>query len=260
MRKLKNKNDLLIYIDKLTGIQIHLLTEMAESLHKKIIQYIDPKSDILTPDFIDDFINRLKIHHATHAECFKKKSFEYAFESASINTGKKAKIVDSETYPGADVIVDDTSYSLKTEASKGIKKDYITISKLMEARWIRECVSRQDFARETKIKIVGHLEKYERILILRAFKISRNEIKYDLIEIPKSVLMNIRNLTQEDFEERTKNGSNCAIVKCSKDGKKYNYKLRLDGSVEKVTISGLPTELCRLHGSWTLTGVQHDTD
>lgn len=229
--------------------QLDLLLEMARAMGEKIDQDIDQHSDILAPAFVGNFSNRLIVHHATHEEKFKKKSFEYAFCAASRSAGRTAEIVSSQTNPGADVVVDGTNFSLKTEAAASIHPDKITISKLMEARWIRDCLTREDFARETTARVVAHLEKYERILTLRAFNVPPSAVRYDLVEIPLSLLLQVKNLKPDDFSERTANGGSRANVRS--DGR-IAFSIRLDGSVEKVTVSGLQTSLCNLHGSWTV--------
>lgn len=234
---------------KLTSGQRDLLLDMAEYMSKKIQEYTNSESDILTPDFTANFSNRLLIHHATNEEKFKKKSFEFAFSAASKSAGRSARIVADPTNPGADVIVDGVNFSLKTEAASSIRADKITISKLMEARWIRDCKSKKDFARFTKERIVTHLEQYQRIICLRAFDVPDECIKYDLVEIPRDLLLQIRNLKGKDFRAKTEGGGSGADVYVA--GEKAFY-IRMDGSVEKVTISGLLTKLCTLHGSWTV--------
>jgi hypothetical protein len=242
-------------VRQLNPVQIALLLEMANAMTRKIKEDINPNSNILTPEFTANFSNRLLMHHATHEEKLSKKAFEYAFASASMSAGKPAQIVSSSTNPGADVLVDRVAFSLKTEASAKLKRDQITISKLMEARWIRDCKNSTDFARGTATRVVGHLQKYQRILMLRAYDVSESEIKYDLVEIPHSLLLQIGNLTADDFTDRTQSGGSRADVYVS--GSKA-FTLRLDGSVEKVMILGLDLRMCLVHGSWTIPTIRLD--
>ncbi len=236
-------------IRELNPVQITLLLEMARAMRREIQEDINEQSDVLVPEFATNFSNRLLIHHATHAEKFSKKAFEYAFASASTSAGRTAQIISSATNPGKDVIVNGVAFSLKTEASAGLRRDKITISKLMEARWIRDCRSSEDFANGITNRVVVHLQKYQRILMLRAYDVSESELKYDLIEIPHSLLLQIGNLTANDFTTRTAGGGSRADVYIS--GRKA-FTMRLDGSVEKVTISGLATDMCFYHGSWII--------
>jgi hypothetical protein len=228
--------------------QLKLLLEIAEAMRRPIRQEVRPDSDICVAEFTANFSNRLVVHHTANEEKFKKKSFEFAFVAASAAGGKTGRINTNATFPGADVTVDGTNYSLKTEASAGIDEATITISKLMEARWIRECRTGDDFAAGVQQHVVGHLRGYERILMLRAFDVSGG-VRYDLIEIPLDVLLAAQHLTGADFAARTANGSSSATVRHNGN---YAYRLRLDGSVEKVTVSGLAVSLCTIHARWQI--------
>lgn len=138
---------------------------------------------------------------------------------------------------------------MKTEAHADIKQDKIHISKLMEGRWIRDYKRPEEYARETKKRIGGHLRRYERILVLRAFDESGLAVRYELVEIPCDLLLRIEELEARDFFHRGKPSSG-ANVPC-KDGTKA-FRINLDKSVEKVTISGLRKDLCQCHASWTI--------
>ena len=74
-------------------------------------------------------------------------------------------------------------------------------------------------------------------------------MRYDLREIPKAVLAGVADLVAEDFGKLTK--ANGTSAKVNYDGQ-VAFTLRLDGSVEKVTISGLNVTLCPLHAWWSL--------
>lgn len=226
-----------------------LLLDIAKFMTRPIESYVNPESDILSPRFVANFSNRLLIHHATHEEKFKKKSFEYAFHAASQAEERKSQIVASQVNPGADVIANGVAFSLKTEAAKGIQPQKIFISKLMEARWIRECAVGADFYRGIQEKVVPHLEQYQRIVTLRAFDLPGQRVKYDFVEIPRDVLLAVRTLRPESFSPRTKNGGSRAAV--SFNGRQA-FSLNLDGSVEKIQVTGLDVSVCVLHGSWTM--------
>lgn len=240
-------------LHKLNRVQVSLLLEMARAMTVEIEQYIAENSDILVPGFNENFSNRLIIHHATHAEKFKKKAFEYAFASASNSAGRTATITVSSTNPGEDVVVDKIKFSWKTEASaKLTPRKSITISKLMEARWIRDCGEPEDFAKQTTQRVVAHLGKYERILMLRAYDvlppaasqavplgqgslpipeqvtIRLPKVRYDLYEIPLNILVLVEGLKASDFKPKTRNGGSSAKV-FTEDGK-HAFTITLDGS------------------------------
>ena len=235
----------------LDDLKIALLAEMAASLFREVAAASPLRaSDIASKPFLEDFSNRLLIHHATNEERLNKKTFEYLFVASSTAAGRKASRVSLDDHPHADVVVNGTTFSLKTEASASISERTITISKLAEARWIRECRSGQDFIRGLREKVVPHLESYDRILTLRAFDLGARRLRYDLVEIPRDLLLNVRNLVAGDFSPRTINNSTKASVK--KNGRQL-FSLRLDGSVEKITVAGLGVRDCISHATWQLS-------
>ena len=224
-----------------------LLLEFAEALHGTIRIAANSRSDICSKDFSENFGARLLVYHAFHEQKMTKKTFEFAMKRASLDTGKNAEITTSQTNPGEDIIIDGVRFSLKTEGAKSMSKSKITISKLMEARWIRECESKADFCRQSKHKILPHLESYSRILSLRAFDPEGGAFAYELVEIPLSLLNRVGKLSPDDFSEKSKSGGSRATI--SENGKNL-FSLTLDGSVEKVTISNLLVSECQIHGRW----------
>ncbi|MFC2156514.1 hypothetical protein ACFLT9_01625 [Acidobacteriota bacterium] len=228
-----------------------LIREMLEALNRQVFSKINEDSNLCRPEFTDNFRDRLLLYHAFNADILNKKTFEFTFAKASEAAGREARIVSNPVNPGSDVIVNGTHYSLKTEASKGIKREKITISKLMEARWIRECRTKTDFDRLVKEKVLSHLKRYERILILRAYQTgtSRRSVEYQLVEIPLAILNSIKNLKSDDFSLPTKNNSSRASVK---NESTTVFDISLDGSVEKVTIRNLKLSVCFEHAIWRI--------
>jgi hypothetical protein len=242
--------ELINTVEGLDASQIELLTNMAKAMQEGVDVTVGPASDLLSAGFVSAFSNILRMHHANHTEKLNKQGFEYAFTAASSAAGRAAAMTGSGTHPGADVVVDGVGYSLKTEAAQGIRPRAIVISKLMEARWIRDCQTPDDFAAGTREHIVKHLQQYERILMLRAFKLKAGGICYDLWEIPRSLLLEMEKLKGTDFRPKAKSGGSRADVNV--DGEKV-FTLNLDGSVEKVQILNLAVSRCSLHGSWTIS-------
>lgn len=234
---------------KLTSQRVRILVEMANALGRQVEVEASPDSDLMTPLFVEDFTARLIVYHAMHEEKITKKTFEYIFRGASSAAGYSAELTGNPVNPGADVTVDGTKFSLKTEAAKNLSVKCVHISKFMEARWIRNCRTEADFAREACSRIIAHLASYDRIIVLRASDLSEGRVQYSLIEIPVNLLRLVKNLDVADFTRPTRNGSSSAKVKV--DGL-VAFTVRLDGSVEKVTMAGLRTDLCIEHASWAL--------
>jgi hypothetical protein len=244
---------------QLTATSLMLLNRMALALQAKFDSSSNPDSDFATPLFSEYFASRLLIQHAVVEEKLNKKSFEYIFRDALRYDGKTAEITLSNVHPGADLLVDEARISLKTEASKNIRQEKITISKFMEARWIRD-QDASGLAQLASDKLREHLGSYDRIFMLRAFNLKRNKVKYDLVEIPHTLLSLASRLESGDITPslgRSGGGS----VTIWQNGREA-FTLRFDGSVEKVTITNLLVDLCILHATWyiPLTLFNFETD
>ncbi len=235
-----------------------VLETIVAGLATRVVEVIAPDTDIVTAEFATNFRTRLQLHHATHEEVFKKKTFEFAFKAASIVAGRSAAMDANATSAGYDVKVDGVRYSLKTEAGKRPSTSQIKISKLMEARWIRECRTGQDYLVNMD-KVVRHIGHYDRVVILRAFQVKTpfQGVRYDLWEIPHELLRLVTTIKAEDFSARMKSGTSTVVVKSN--GKAV-YKLRLDGSVEKITLEKLQLTACRVHASWSVESLVMESE
>ena len=252
--KMSNENDKRDYIEhvitdlrSLSRIQIEVVASIIEKFTE------DQASEHLRKDFLDNdafeyFSTRLAAHHASSGVALKKENFEHILEQSFRRAGHDARRTDSMVHRGADLEVDGRYFSLKTEAAKGLDPKSITISKLMEARWIRDLNGPEDAPDEVRKRILSHLQEYERIFILRSYG-DETRVRYDLREIPKDVLAAVASLGAHDFGKITKAGGTSANV--ALNGRKA-FRLVLDGSVEKITIAGLNIDFCPLHAWWEL--------
>jgi hypothetical protein len=237
-----------------SAAELEWLVTLLDAVRRPTDEWINPDSDIATLQFADAFAHRLRLFHVLHdpGEVLTKKGFEFAFKGASRAAGRDADIIVNATNAGADATVDGVRFSLKTEAAQGIRPDTITISKLMESAWTKDCDSIGAFLKVMP-RVVAHMHQYDRILILRTFGrlATTGSVRYDLIEIPRSLLLNAQAVAEADFKPITKARGTTVSVSCG-DG--MAYYLVFDGSDQKVTIRGLPVSLCTTHASWTLHG------
>jgi hypothetical protein len=228
------------------------LGPIIDALRRPFDEELGEYSDIVSRPFANEFANRLRLFHAQHdsGEVLTKKSFEFVFQAASRAAGKHAEVATSATHPGSDVIVDGVGFSLKTEAAATINSEQITISKLMESAWTKECSTASDFFAGLH-RIMKHLHEYERILLLRVFGRleTSGSVRYDLVEIPKTVLLEIENAKIGDFERITRAKGTSLPIKI---GGTTAFTVVFDGSDQKITIRHLRTRLCRRHASWTI--------
>jgi hypothetical protein len=236
-------------LETLSPAQLSAVEKLIKALNGKVYEQINPKTDIVTKEFAENFSTRLRLHHASIDEKFNKKSFEYAYRDAWLASGAKtAVITNNPTHPGCDVTVDGVRFSLKTEGAKSMSAGGIKISKFMEARWIRECKTGEDFASHVIRHFKAHTGNYDRIVTLRIFDIAGG-FQYDLWEIPKDIFLQALEVKSSAFGPKSKDGSSKATI--DYEGA-VAFTLRLDGSVEKVTIDALSTRLCQLHATWRI--------
>ena len=251
---------LLELTSQLPDAQVQVLTEMAEALLRPVECVVRDRG-IVSLAFEANFSAHLRLFHAMHDAPLTKKTFEYFFCAASRATGRRARQTSNDVHPGEDVVVDGVPFSLKTEGGKSISRSAVHISKLMEARWIRDCATGAEFA-DGISNVVDHLRHYQRIITLRSFVTRRvrraladedetsgiEAVEYDLIEVPLSVMNRVSSLTARDFTPRTPNGSTSAVVRGT--GGQPLFTLRLDGSVEKVTVANLGIGACSRLATW----------
>ena len=241
--------------------QQRILEEIASTLRLPVKSWVAADSSLLSSDAAKHFRYRLLAYHATHTEILNKKGFEFAFQRTMQSVGRQAEIVENAVNAGADIIVDGSGYSLKTEASKRINPKKIKISKFAEARWIRDC-SDDETAEATSRHVLEHLTKYKRMFVLRAF-VDDDATQYELDEIPLAVLCRVSTLRNEDFERPrprprggrpTGNGNRSRGAWVKDDAGNCLFRVFLDGSVEKIQIQNLDKAAanCITHAWWRI--------
>lgn len=206
--------------------------------------YQKTSGDIFTEDFFDIFGDRLITHHFSSTQPLTKTLFEHAFNDSLNESGVFSCLAESRTNPGHDITIDGVKVGLKTEAARNISNSQIHVSKWMElgkGDWILESLLQ---------KFLEHLNNYERIFTLRYFKKSNSNFIYQLVEIPKELLLEARN-------------AELVIMMTSKQNPKPGYGYIFDekgnrkfslyfdgGSERKLQIKHLNIENCIIHGTW----------
>lgn len=246
---------------------------MAEAMSKPVEGGREADSDVLDEETALAFQNQLVLHHATQTAKLNKKAFEYVFLYANEAAKRKAEMNPETIRSSWDVKVNGVPYSLKTQADSKISRRALYIQKLMEARWIRDCPGPAELAAKLKEKLEEHLKEYDKILVLRAFSVTDEQepkptkgkkssgkadavkdrkVEYELVEVPKTMLALMTQLSPESFPEKNEYGTSSVDVR---DDEGVAYRVSLDGSVEKVRIFNLRIygkNRCRIHGRWTI--------
>lgn len=204
-----------------------------------------PDSDIVTQAVLSSFGDRLLSHHAGSRQALSKDRFEFAFEAALNAADIPAQLVSSRTNRGHDMTICGVPVSLKTEAAANIKDESIHISKWME-------LGRGEWALPLlRDLFIEHMQSYDRIFTLRRLKDAGTHIRYELVEIPKTLLLEATNC---ELEIRTGSRQNpqpgYGYVRDANGLLKYS--LYFDGGTErKLQIKHLRKDLCKVHATWT---------
>ena len=206
-----------------------------------------PDSDVVTDAVLASLGDRLLSHHAGSRQALSKDRFEFAFESALNASGIKAQLVKSRTNRGHDITIRGIPVSLKTEAAANIKDELIHVSKWME-------LGRGEWKLPLLLDLfLEHMQSYDRIFTLRRLKDDGTKIRYELVEIPKALLLEALNCELEvraDSRQNPKPGY--GYVKDANGQLKYS--LYFDGGTErKLQIKHLRKNLCKVHATWVFS-------
>jgi hypothetical protein len=170
-------------ISTLSDNQLSSLEPVIQQLSNPFLdKFKSPSSDLVDQCVLDYFGDAIRIHHCFSKGPFTKDKFEFALEDALIHGGRKAKLA-PPGIPGYDLVLDEKKYSLKTEAEKSIRQDLIHVSKQMElgkGEWNLELLRNQ---------FLDNLSKTDRIFTLRCLSRFYPYEYYELVEIPKSLLL-----------------------------------------------------------------------
>lgn len=219
------------------------VTDILNCPHRFVLH----EQKLMNEEWSLSFGDALMIHHAFSNEPFTKDKFEYALVST-------ANLVDipADFAPrgnrGHDVIIGLTKYSLKTQADKGIKKDFIWISKYMELGK-GEWGDKPEHLKTLLLSFLDHLKESDKILILRCLQKAPNW-KYELVEIPKTLL------EKSEFGELKMMAQSNQMPKpgyctVTDENGLQDFQLYFDGGSErKLQVKALRKSLCNIIGEW----------
>jgi transcriptional regulator with XRE-family HTH domain len=204
-----------------------------------------PDSDVVTDAVLASLGDRLLSHHAGSRQALSKDRFEFKFETALNAAGIPAQLVKSRTNRGHDISIRGVPVSLKTEAAASIKDGYIHVSKWMElgrGEW------KLPLLRDLFLE---HLQSYDRVFTLRRLKDDGAKIRYELVEIPKELLLEAKDCVLEACAGSKQNPQPGYGHVKDEEGR-LKYSLYFDGGTErKLQIKHLRKDLCKVHATWT---------
>lgn len=163
-----------------------------------------PDSDVVTDAVLAAFGDRLLSHHSGSHQALSKDRFEFALEAALTAAGIPAQLVKNRTNRGHDINIRGIPVSLKTEAAANIKDELIHVSKWMElGRGAWKLPLLRDL-------LLEHMQSYDRIFTLRRLKDTGAKLRYELVEIPKALLLEAANCelrTRNLHQQQTKSAA-----------------------------------------------------
>ena len=240
----KDKQELLEALGRLTPAQQQGVKAVILAFGTPHVFWRAPDSDIVTRAVLENLGDRLLGHHANSRQSLSKDRFEFALESALNTSNIPAQLVKSRTNRGHDITIRSVPVSLKTEAAKNIKENTIHVSKWMElgkGEWV--------LSRLRDI-FLEHMRSYERIFTLRCFSSDPSKIRYELVEIPKALLLEAKNCLLEvrkNSEQKPKPGYGYITDAAGN----LKFSLYFDGGSErKLQIKHLRKDLCKVHATW----------
>lgn len=240
----REKQELLDALGRLTPAQQQWVKSAIHSFGAACTFRRAPNSDVVTDAVLASLGDRLLSHHAGSRQALSKDRFEFAFESALNESGIPAQLVKSRTNRGHDINIRGVPVSLKTEAAATIKDDAIHVSKWME-------LGKGEWKLPLLLDLfLEHMQSYDRIFTLRRLKDQGATIRYELVEIPKALLLEAANCELEVCTNSRQNPQpGYGYVRDAAGQLKYS--LYFDGGTErKLQIKHLRKDLCKVHASW----------
>lgn len=239
-------------IDALSPQSLSVVSQVIRAINAPAHAVISKDSWLATPEWADGFTARIRAHHALSREPLSTTQFEAAFELACQNAGWDVESATSATQRFYDTRIRipgerPKSISLKASSAKDMRRNWIHISKLTEAAWIQDARKQAD-RRNNLIDLFSEYRQYtDLILMLRAFR-TKTSVTYELSEIPTSLFIQVGNLSIEDAQQST--------IPIPAESAVPDFKIRVDRSDAKITLTGIQLEKCVVHGSWELKEVE----
>ena len=198
--------------------------------------------------FTDQFLTRLRALIEAHHTAYPRNPpqgiyFESLVERAFRQAGWQDTqvVLTTPNSPQHDLLVGTNRISLKTETGAGTKSRRISITKLCTTE-------REPWDAPTLIQhTLGHLSRYDYILMLRAIWADRVGVHYQLLEIPIPLLQLMRTLIAAPVGRRK--GRRNIEDDVYESGQKV-FHVHFDGADGKCQIRDLPMERCSMLAEW----------
>lgn len=251
-RAVDSVEELIAKIDALSPRRRAAVEAMVDGFGHAVDVEINPASDFVTTDLAEAFGDVLRGHHLVSSEPFTKDKFEHALQRL-LSEVDHVSVLSPRGTPGRDLDVGGERWSLKTQADASIKRNEIHISKFMElgqGRWEVE----EDLT-ALRERMFRHMEGYDRIFTLRCLTQNRalrdgDEHCYELVEIPKSLLLGARHAPCR-MEMTSRQMPKPGTCTCVDESGQVMFQLYFDGGTErKLQVRKLAKDACIVHAAW----------
>lgn len=241
------RDDLKLKITQLNDQEVVVVDNFVTAMLTPVEQALLLDSWLTSEAWGQGFLARLRAHHALSVEPLGTLQFESAFNAACEAAGWQVTPAFGATNRFFDTTLEKNGVrkrlSLKASAAADMKRGWIHISKLTEAAWIQD-VRRQNDRRENLITLFKEYRATtDGIVMLRAFRME-GAIDYQLVEIPTSLFTEVDSLSLEDAQLSTIPIPASAVLP--------SFKIRVDRSDAKITLTGIRLEVITVHGQWKL--------
>lgn len=231
-------------LENLTNHQLDYLEKIVKEFEKPYLErYFNPYSDFVDDCVLNNLGDAIRIHHCFSSGPFSKDKFEYAL-NAVLNYCGIYSTLSRNGLPGYDIEFKGQKVSLKTEAEAKISKTKIHISKFMElgkGPWEIPVLLDQ---------FLRNLNSFDRILTLRCLSKIPNNLYYELIEIPKDLLLEAKDGEIRIMEDSIQDFKPAYCFVKESNGKE-KFKLYFDGGGErKLQIKNLDINNCIKQAFW----------
>lgn len=198
--------------------------------------------ETLSEEFAREFRTTLLIHHYFLKAPLATSSFEAAFLRAAQMAGY-AVTPAPDGYRFWDIDLDGRKISLKTSSALNLRPGSLHISKLCEAAWIQDMRGAAQREEATKRLFSEYTDSVDSIIQFRFF---RNISFYEMVQIPTSLLRQVEHVPRIAFAP---DGPTIGIPVGQNPP---DFKLKLDRSDAKITLSNINKQACVVLGSWQL--------
>lgn len=237
-------NNISEHIQDLTEAQLEWVLRIITQFKKEHKFLSNNPSSLFSQEWVEHFGNVLRVHHAMSEAPFTKEKFEYAFIFSTRKIGHQADKASSNTNRGHDITIDGVPCSLKTQADSNIKEDSIHISKFMElGKGLSVLTNLRDH-------YFDHMKSYEKIFTLRTLINQKESKKYELVEIPKDLLLEAKDGIFETME-KSKQDPKPGYCRITDKNGGWKYELYFDGGSErKLQIKNIKKSYCKVCATW----------